>query len=151
MKYGEHLVQNIAPEYGPDPYLKYEKADQIITELSSTKPSRYVFRLVCVCVCVFDSVVLRGCIRYTVYMIECSSLLFPHLTVRWDMECSNTVHQRRFDRVCLVPEVVKSARSLKVSRCLLWGVGMTHSLICVCFSYIILFPTEPTKRVASFP
>jgi hypothetical protein len=42
MKYGEHLKQNIAPEYGPEPYLKYETADQIITELSSTKPSRYV-------------------------------------------------------------------------------------------------------------
>jgi hypothetical protein len=42
MKYGEHLKQNIAPEYGPDPYLRYDKADQIITELSSTKPSRYV-------------------------------------------------------------------------------------------------------------
>jgi hypothetical protein len=42
MKYGEHLKQNIAPEYGPDPYLQYEKADQIISELTSTKPSRYV-------------------------------------------------------------------------------------------------------------
>jgi hypothetical protein len=42
MKYGEHLQENIAPEYGPEPYLQYEKADQIIVELSSTKPSRYV-------------------------------------------------------------------------------------------------------------
>lgn len=42
MKYGEHLKQNIAAEYGPEPYLRYDKADEIITELSSTKPSRYV-------------------------------------------------------------------------------------------------------------
>jgi len=42
MKYGEHLKANIAPEYGPDPYLNYERADQIIIQLSSTKPSRCV-------------------------------------------------------------------------------------------------------------
>lgn len=42
MKYGEHLKNNIAPEYGPEPYLAYERLDQIITELMQTKPSRYV-------------------------------------------------------------------------------------------------------------
>ena len=40
MKYGEHLKNNIAPEYGPDPYLAYERLDQIIAELMQTKPSR---------------------------------------------------------------------------------------------------------------
>jgi hypothetical protein len=42
MKYGEHLKNNIAPEYGAEPYLAYERLDQIITELMQTKPSRYV-------------------------------------------------------------------------------------------------------------
>jgi hypothetical protein len=42
MKYGEHLKANIAPEYGPDPYLAYDRLDQIITELTQTKPSRCV-------------------------------------------------------------------------------------------------------------
>jgi hypothetical protein len=42
MKYGEHLKANIAPEYGPEPYLQYDKMDRIISELSETKPSRYV-------------------------------------------------------------------------------------------------------------
>jgi SPX domain protein involved in polyphosphate accumulation len=42
MKYGEHLKNNIAPEYGLEPYLAYERLDQIITELTETKPSRYV-------------------------------------------------------------------------------------------------------------
>jgi hypothetical protein len=41
MKFGEHLKANIAPEYGPDPYLHYERLDQIISQLSETKPSRY--------------------------------------------------------------------------------------------------------------
>jgi hypothetical protein len=43
MKYGEHLKNNIAPDYGPEPYLAYERLDQIITELMETKPSRYVY------------------------------------------------------------------------------------------------------------
>lgn len=51
MKYGDHLKQNISEEYGPDPYLRYDKADQIITELSSTKPSRYVKTRVDRCCC----------------------------------------------------------------------------------------------------
>ena len=42
MLFREHLKENIAPEYGPDPYLKYEQLDHIITQLSQTKPSRYV-------------------------------------------------------------------------------------------------------------
>lgn len=40
MKFGEHLKKNIAPEYGADSYLHYERLDQIISELSQTKPSR---------------------------------------------------------------------------------------------------------------
>lgn len=40
MKYGEHLKHNIAPEYGPEAYLAYERLDQIITELTQTRPSR---------------------------------------------------------------------------------------------------------------
>jgi len=39
MKYGEHLKQNVAPEYGPEPYLNYDKLDDIIRILSSLKPS----------------------------------------------------------------------------------------------------------------
>ena len=42
MKYGEHLKTNIAPEYGPEPYLAYERLDQIIIELAQSKPSRCV-------------------------------------------------------------------------------------------------------------
>jgi hypothetical protein len=42
MKYGEHLKSNIAVEYGPEPYLAYERLDQIIADLMATKPSRYV-------------------------------------------------------------------------------------------------------------
>jgi hypothetical protein len=42
MKYGEHLKANIEPEYGPDPYLNYERLDDLIRELSATAPSRYV-------------------------------------------------------------------------------------------------------------
>jgi len=42
MKFGEHLKTNIAPEFGPEPYLAYERLDQIITELAQSKPSRYV-------------------------------------------------------------------------------------------------------------
>jgi len=40
MKFGEHLKNNIAPEFGPDPYLAYERLDQIITELTKTRPSQ---------------------------------------------------------------------------------------------------------------
>ncbi|KAL7581696.1 hypothetical protein ACA910_022239 [Epithemia clementina (nom. ined.)] len=40
MKFGEHMKANIAPEYGSDPYLNYERLDRIIVELSRTKPSR---------------------------------------------------------------------------------------------------------------
>jgi SPX domain protein involved in polyphosphate accumulation len=40
MKYGEHLKANIAPEYGEENYLHYERLDQIITQLTETKPSR---------------------------------------------------------------------------------------------------------------
>lgn len=39
MKYGEHLKANVAPEYGPDPYLDYDKLDDIIRELSALAPS----------------------------------------------------------------------------------------------------------------
>lgn len=39
MKYGEHLKHNIAPEYGAEAYLSYERLDQIISDLSDTKPS----------------------------------------------------------------------------------------------------------------
>ena len=42
MKYGEHLKANIAPEYGAENYIQYEKMDKIILELSETKPARYV-------------------------------------------------------------------------------------------------------------
>ena len=42
MKYGEHLKANISPEYGPEPYLKYEELDDIIRILSEEAPSRYV-------------------------------------------------------------------------------------------------------------
>lgn len=40
MKYGEHLKANIAPEYGADNYLNYERLDQIISELERSRPSR---------------------------------------------------------------------------------------------------------------
>jgi SPX domain protein involved in polyphosphate accumulation len=40
MKYGEHLVANIAPEYGADKYLNYSALDDLISELSATKPSK---------------------------------------------------------------------------------------------------------------
>ncbi len=41
MKFGEHLIANIEPEYGPEPYLSYERLDDLIRELSATAPSRY--------------------------------------------------------------------------------------------------------------
>jgi len=39
MKYGEHLKQNVAPEYGASVYLDYDKLDEIIRELSTLAPS----------------------------------------------------------------------------------------------------------------
>ena len=48
MKYGEHLKANIAPEYGAENYMQYEKMDRIISELSETKPSRYVMSYIVV-------------------------------------------------------------------------------------------------------
>lgn len=45
MKYGEHLKANIAPEYGAENYIQYDKMDKIIAELSETKPARCVSRL----------------------------------------------------------------------------------------------------------
>lgn len=39
MKYGEHLKANVAPQYGPDVYLDYDKLDDIIRELSTMAPS----------------------------------------------------------------------------------------------------------------
>mmetsp|Transcript_2308 Transcript_2308/g.4574 ORF Transcript_2308/g.4574 Transcript_2308/m.4574 type:complete len:732 (+) Transcript_2308:115-2310(+) len=42
MKYGEHLKANIAPEYGAENYLQYDKMDRIISDLSETKPARAV-------------------------------------------------------------------------------------------------------------
>jgi hypothetical protein len=43
MKYGEHLKANIAPEYGAEVYLQYEKLDQTISQLAKVKPSRYAW------------------------------------------------------------------------------------------------------------
>lgn len=40
MKYGKHLKSNIAPEYGPEPYLAYSRLDSIIMQLVELKPSR---------------------------------------------------------------------------------------------------------------
>jgi hypothetical protein len=42
MKFGEHLKESIAPEYGPEPYLDYGKLDVIIRDLSEKAPARYV-------------------------------------------------------------------------------------------------------------
>ena len=38
MKYKQHLADNIAPEYGPEPYLAYGELDDIIRQLSSQAP-----------------------------------------------------------------------------------------------------------------
>ena len=43
MKFGEHLLANISPEYGADSYLNYDLLDDIIRELAETAPSRYVW------------------------------------------------------------------------------------------------------------
>lgn len=40
MKYGQHLRENIAPEYGPEPYLNYAHLDGIIRILSGKDLSR---------------------------------------------------------------------------------------------------------------
>ena len=40
MKFGEHLLANISPEYGADSYLNYDLLDDIIRELAETAPSR---------------------------------------------------------------------------------------------------------------
>ena len=37
--FGEHLKANIASEYGPDAYIKYEELDELIQKLSETAPS----------------------------------------------------------------------------------------------------------------
>jgi len=39
MKFGEHLKESIAPEYGPEPYLDYGKLDGIIRDLSNYAPA----------------------------------------------------------------------------------------------------------------
>ena len=39
MKYGEHLKANYAPEYGSEPYLDYDKLDDIIRDLSNEAPA----------------------------------------------------------------------------------------------------------------
>jgi SPX domain protein involved in polyphosphate accumulation len=39
MKYGQHLKDNIAPEYGPEPYLNYDKLKHIIRCLSEKAPA----------------------------------------------------------------------------------------------------------------
>jgi hypothetical protein len=46
MKFGQHLIENIAPEYGPEAYLEYDRLDRIIRELSKAAPSRYVMIVV---------------------------------------------------------------------------------------------------------
>jgi hypothetical protein len=40
MKYGQHLKDSIAPEYGPEPYLDYDKLKRIIRRLSEKAPDR---------------------------------------------------------------------------------------------------------------
>jgi len=40
MKYGQHLKENIAAEYGPQPYLNYQHLDGIIRILSGKSLSR---------------------------------------------------------------------------------------------------------------
>ena len=40
MKYKEHLHANMAPEYGPEPYLNYGKLDDIIRVLSAKALSK---------------------------------------------------------------------------------------------------------------
>ena len=42
MKFGEHLLENIAPEYGADPYINYSHLDSIIRILNGKNLARYV-------------------------------------------------------------------------------------------------------------
>ncbi|KAI2496948.1 hypothetical protein MHU86_17533 [Fragilaria crotonensis] len=39
MKFGQHLRENIAAEYGPEPYIAYDSLDSMIRELSKEAPS----------------------------------------------------------------------------------------------------------------
>ena len=39
--FGEHLKQNIAPEYGEQAYIDYDGLNEIIQLLSTTAPSGY--------------------------------------------------------------------------------------------------------------
>jgi hypothetical protein len=65
MKYGDHLKNNIAPEYGPEPYLDYKRLDNIISELSRLKPSRYVWKWVwSFCVFGIHSLYCRGLVWF---------------------------------------------------------------------------------------
>lgn len=41
MKFGQHLLENIAAEYGPEAYIAYDRLDGMIRELSKEAPSRY--------------------------------------------------------------------------------------------------------------
>ena len=40
MKFGQHLRENIAAEYGPEAYIAYDRLDGMIRELSKEAPSR---------------------------------------------------------------------------------------------------------------
>jgi len=40
MKYGQHLKDNIAPQYGEGPYLQYRRLDDIIREISAENSQR---------------------------------------------------------------------------------------------------------------
>jgi hypothetical protein len=40
MKYGQHLLDNIAPQYGADAYLDYSGLDHVIRVLSGYSPAR---------------------------------------------------------------------------------------------------------------
>jgi hypothetical protein len=44
MKYGKHLLSNIAPEYGSNAYLDYAGLDHVIRLLSAKEPTRCVLR-----------------------------------------------------------------------------------------------------------
>jgi len=67
MKFGEHLKNNIAPEYGAEPYLAYERLDQIISQLAQSKPSAYVLFLV-----------ERSWCRYCSEIFLCCLIKFVH-------------------------------------------------------------------------
>ena len=42
MKFGHHLKENVAPDYGPEAYLNYSNLDGLIRVLNSKSLSRYV-------------------------------------------------------------------------------------------------------------